>query len=469
MSVLRHARKIVATTLARCANSKHGWLNAALAYWPERAVSRPQIRLRAFACAWLAVFGVSVLTLTGCSLFGKKSPANDPNDYGYDTLEDRSRPWVKEYDSSSLDPAKDEKYLLDSGSGDKIKDSVNRAIGKGPDRQIATDLLDQADDAYMRASNLRAEDPTSAEAQALFANAGELYEDAAERWPRSSLEQDALFRAGESYFFCDKYAKSNRCYEKLVSRYRGTRYMDIAQSRRFAIAKYWLDYDRAHPDTFASINFFDSQRPWRDTGGHALRVFDRIRIDDPTGKLADDATLALANGYFEARRFMDASDTYEDLRRTYPQSDHIFRAHMYELRARLESYQGEDYDNGNLVKAEKLLKTMLNQFPGEIDEHREYLQKEAANVRHLLASRQDSMANYYERRGEYQAARMYYETLIQDYPETQLAQEARTKVGEIKDLPAEPPERMAWLTDLFPEPKETQPLMPASVKDTLMR
>ena len=35
-----------------------------------------------------------------------------------------------------------------------------------------------------------------------------------------------------------------------------------------------------------------------------MRVYDRIRLDDPTGKLADDATLALGNAYFAVGKFM---------------------------------------------------------------------------------------------------------------------------------------------------------------------
>ena len=45
-----------------------------------------------------------------------------------------------------------------------------------------------------------------------------------------------------------------------------------------------------------------------------------MRIDDPTGKLADDATIALANAYFEQERYLDAADTYEDLRVNFPSS-----------------------------------------------------------------------------------------------------------------------------------------------------
>ena len=53
-------------------------------------------------------------------------------------------------------------------------------------------------------------------------------------------------------------------------------------------------------------------------------MFDKIRVDDPTGRLADDATLSLANENFTRRKFMKADEYYSDLRKAYPSSEHQF-------------------------------------------------------------------------------------------------------------------------------------------------
>jgi outer membrane protein assembly factor BamD (BamD/ComL family) len=120
---------------------------------------------------------------------------------------------------------------------------------------------------------------------------------------------------------------------------------------------------------FWEFNFFDKRRPMRDTFGHAVRVFDRIRIDDPTGRLADDATLAAGNAYFTAGRYLEADNFYTDLRKTFPSSEHQFRAHLLGVQAKLRSYQGSDYSGIPLDEAEKLIKQIRRQFPHEAEKN----------------------------------------------------------------------------------------------------
>jgi hypothetical protein len=43
---------------------------------------------------------------------------------------------------------------------------------------------------------------------------------------------------------------------------------------------------------------------------------------------------------------------------------------------------------------------------------------------------------------------------MRDYPDSQLAQQARERVAEIADEPDDPTKRLAWLVDLFPESSE---------------
>ncbi len=47
-----------------------------------------------------------------------------------------------------------------------------------------------------------------------------------------------------------------------------------------------------------------------------------MRLDSPTGRLADDSTMELANNAFEKGNYEEAADLYEDLRTTYPDSPH---------------------------------------------------------------------------------------------------------------------------------------------------
>jgi len=170
---------------------------------------------------------------------------------------------------------------------EQFENSWKTLIGKGVNPQKARELYVEAEGKYQEA--LRAE---SDQKQDAFAQAAKQFTEASERWPDSALEEDAMFMAGEAYFFADMYPKSNEEWEKLLKKYSNSKHLDAIESRRFAIAQFWLDLHNKDPESFWEFNWMDPTRPTRDTFGNSVRVYDRIRLDDPTGKLADDATLA---------------------------------------------------------------------------------------------------------------------------------------------------------------------------------
>jgi len=340
---------------------------------------------------------------------------------------------------------------------DQLESSWKTVIGKGVNPQKSRELYVAAEGKYQEA--LRTE---GARRRDLFAEAAAQFKDAADRWPDSALEEDALFMMGEGYFFADRYPKANDAWERLLKKYPNSKHLDAIEARRFAVAQFWLEMHDKDPQSFWAFNFTDSTRPTRDAFGSAVRVFDRIRIDDPTGKLADDATLAAGNAYFASGRYLDADNFYTDLRKTFPSSEHQYRAHLLGLKAKLMSYEGTDYSGVPLDEAEKLIKQIQRQFPQEAAKEREYLTRAYAEVRYKKAEREWSLGQYYDRRGDYGAARFYYDILTKDYAETPFAQQAKTRLAEVADKPAVPPQRLQWLVDAFPKQAREKPLMATS-------
>ena len=104
---------------------------------------------------------------------------------------------------------------------------------------------------------------------------------------------------------------------------------------------------------------------------------------------------------------------------------------------------------------------MVTQFPTQVQEHREYLEQEAGNIRNLMAERDYVIGKYYEDQGENRAASYYYAKVTDGFDGTQFASEAQSRIASLTDAPEEPVQRAAWLVGLFPEPRSTKPLIPA--------
>ena len=64
----------------------------------------------------------------------------------------------------------------------------------------------------------------------------------------------------------------------------------------------------------------------------------------------------------------------------------------------------------------------------------------------MKAEREWAMGQYYDRKKYYGAARQYYKFLVDNYPRTPYADQARTRLEQIRNEPDTPPNRFKWLT-----------------------
>ena len=149
----------------------------------------------------------------------------------------------------------DQQGFLDRISPKLAMKKFSKFIGKGPNEQVAHKALDEGDALFR---------------QKEYAKAADKYRVAYKRWPDSPMEEEAIFKAAESNFFADRYSKADDDYALLVKKFPSSQYLSQSVIRRFAIGRYWEQYDLAHPHWPIRPNYFDKTRPTFDTAGHAL-------------------------------------------------------------------------------------------------------------------------------------------------------------------------------------------------------
>ncbi len=332
----------------------------------------------------------------------------------------------------------DDGFTLSALSPENISKSVKKATGRGPDEDFARKRLEEGRALF---------------AAEKYAEAAEPLGEAAKRWPDSSLAEEALFLQAESLFFTDQYPKAQDTYGKLLSDYKNSRHLDTVTRRLFAIGQYWEDLHRREPHWPITPNFTDKSRPRFDTFGRALRAFETIRLEDPTGPLADDSIMAIATAYFHRNQYEDAAIFFDILRTEYPDSEHQSKAHVLCLESKMRSYQGSHYDVTPLNQAEEVAEQTLTQFRRELGPEAEYVKKTRDQIEHQKADREWAVAKFYDDKRQYGAARIYYRSIIENYSHTRYADEALKRLQELQGEPAEPPNRYAWLTRAF-EPED---------------
>lgn len=330
---------------------------------------------------------------------------------------------------------------------------MKEQVGLGPDEQFARQAFSAGEDLFRREQ---------------YSDAAKKFKQAIARWPDSKLEQDAMFQLAESYFFAEKYPEANDAYEALVQKYSNTPHLDKLVRRQFELAQFWEKYHRYEPHWAITPNLFDRRRPLFDTAGRALKIYENIRLNDPTGPLADDAVMATANTYFLRGRYRDADYHYQLLREEYPRSDHQYEAHILGLQCKLRKYQGPDYDGAPLEEAKKLSRQLHTQFAAELNEERRtQLAEIDGRISKQLATRVHAQAKYHEAKEEFRSAKIYYAELVKNHPNTELAATARDRLKALAEEPDVPGVPLESLVNLFPQNAERAaiaqvPLLPES-------
>jgi outer membrane protein assembly factor BamD (BamD/ComL family) len=310
--------------------------------------------------------------------------------------------------------------VFDPLKGENLTKGWKKLVGRGPNEQVAKAAMAEADRLF-RGGDYKGAIPK--------------YKKVIDRWPDSTLEEDARWQLAECLFFTDQYPRAEDAYDELVKKYANTKYLNRIAQRQFVIAQYWIGLDEKNHYPTIVPNLFDRSRPLFDTRGRALKAFDHVRINDPRGPLADDSLMAQANAHFLDHEWLDADYFYGLLRSEYPDSDFLLQAHLLGLQAKLQAYQGPYYEGGILDEAEILADQVVVQFPDQMSgEEESRIRKVRAEVAAQQAERHWKRAQFYTKGKYYTAARMYYAMIARDYPETQLAAAAREKYAAIETL-----------------------------------
>ena len=142
---------------------------------------------------------------------------------------------------------------------------------------------------------------------------------------------------------------------------------------------------------------------------------------------------------------------------------------MLELEAWLQAYQGQEYDDKPLQKADELLKNIVRVFPRESEQELDYLEQQAAKIQKQTAERDFSDALFYKKRGHNRAYQEYLEKIANRYPNQKVVDEINKEIERVATLPPDPKQAMQWLVDIFPNPEPAKPLINNGDNETIFK
>ncbi|OFZ70323.1 MAG: hypothetical protein A3K03_03900 [Bdellovibrionales bacterium RIFOXYD1_FULL_44_7] len=170
----------------------------------------------------------------------------------------------------------------------------------------------------------------------------------------------------------------------------------------------------------------------------ALDKFRTVKNKFPYSKYAIDAQMRIADVYFLQESFAEAAQAYESFRDLHPKHERLPYA-MYRIG---KSYQQDTPGNiaRDLTAAQKALdayQEFIRRFPNTPEAT--VAKKDISELRKTLAEKELYIGNFYFKRDQPDAARNRFVKLLDAYPETMAAKEAKIKLDKLnKKTPQKP-------------------------------
>lgn len=165
----------------------------------------------------------------------------------------------------------------------------------------------------------------------------------------------------------------------------------------------------------------------------AIELLDRIQDRQRGSALAERAGLLVADYYYNHGSFDDAVDAYADFLRRYPYSQFARKAEVRRAEASIAKFHGVKFEITPLEDGRERVGAVEQAYP----QTAEHLQAKALQDRiYQMEGRKElEIARYYWRASKRYASKYYYHRVIDNWPDTQMAIDAKKELE--RRFPAE--------------------------------
>lgn len=228
---------------------------------------------------------------------------------------------------------------------------------------------------------------------------------------------DAFIKA-EMMFSKGKFTRAVRAYDKFLRQYPESELYEAALDRKFAIATAFLAGQR-----IPVLGIFKMK-------GYASGVKIMEGISDSAGDapIAKKAAVAVAESYENRAKFNEAYHKWSEILSRWPTGTMDRDALLSMARCKHAAYRGPKYDASNLISAKSYYENFRLRHPedaAKID-----VDGRLKQINEQLAYKHFSIGRYYQKTGNEQSANLYYQMVLDNWPDSSAAKMAREKINQ---------------------------------------
>ena len=181
------------------------------------------------------------------------------------------------------------------------------------------------------------------------------------------------------------------------------------------------------------LDFFERGRYAR-----SISFFQKLRDEYPFSGEAEAAELKIAEAYYLNEEYIQAGETYKNYLTFQPTGRHTHHVKYQLGRVNLAQFTGVDRDLEKIKEARGYFESVVQDHPDS--EHAADARKKLAETRVHLAEREIYVGDYYLKEERYPAARERFENVLRDYGDTPAAPTAKAALTRIEALEKAAPE-----------------------------
>ena len=251
-------------------------------------------------------------------------------------------------------------------------------------------------------------------------------------YPDSPLTSDAYFYAGVAYFHTGELELANKSFSDYLRLSQNLRHFEQAVQYKFQIAKL---YESGMKKRLFGMKKMPKILPAKD---EALTVFDEVVAALPRSDLACESLYKKAGLLVHFEDLKEAIDTYQTLIRRFPKNPLAAKSYQAIADVYLMQAKTEFPDPALVELAEINLKRFQTDFPK--DPLVRDIQEKLNEMKGVFAEELYTVGNYFIKKKKYQAAFIYFKTIVSRYSDTRYRDLAFKQIDVIKKRSGTPHE-----------------------------
>lgn len=240
-------------------------------------------------------------------------------------------------------------------------------------------------------------------------------------FPHTKFGQDAYYYLGASYYAMEEFDFANDAFSDYLKYQSNPTYFIEAIEYKYCIAEQFRFGARRH--------FLGTKQlpKWATGRTLALTIYDEIIASVPNHECAAQAMFSKGCLLWKLKEYRDSIEAYQMLNNRFPKHELTPESYLAIARIYLEQSQYEFQNPDILAFAELNVRRFQDQFPRD---ERVYEAKQfVLSIKEIYANGLFKTGQFYERVHQPRASIIYYQSAVNQFPDTSIAQRCRQRLS----------------------------------------